>query len=1143
MDIAIMQRGRAILALTVLVLASSCYQEEEMFLQDDLHGMKKMTVEASWDDGPETRTVRQSDGRIFWSPGDKINLFYGSSPGSEFTATITEPSATAPFEGYLLAATGASEQGVATQTFWGVYPYDAANTCDGTGVYLTVKGTQVSSPGSFGNGMNPAVANSPGLSLSFKNVGSWFVFSVLSSGVTSVTFSGNNGEDIAGKVHVTLDSSGKPVSEVVEGEGLKSITVTPENGNEFIPNTDYYITLLPQTLSQGYTFTMYTGDGKVAIRKTESSKTFVLSQHSTGRKIDKDLPWQTLYVDMGDGVMWATMNVGASSPQDFGDYFAWGETTTKDNYSWSTYSYGTESNLTKYNSADGLTRLQPGDDAATVNWGGDWRTPTEEEWAWLTNDNNCTWTKSYNPYGYTVTSRINGNSIFLPLAGYYWEQPNSNYTGYYWSSDLSSTYLYEARMRMFDSGSTNSMTDSNRSVGRSVRPVRGQSAAERYVELGPGVKWAKMNIGASSPEESGDYFAWGETRPKSEYSSTNYAFGTYRALTKYVNNAEYGTVDGRTALLPVDDAATAAWGGDWRTPTQEEWNWLESNCTMESATENGVSGYRYTSNVSGYTDKSIFIPRAGFYSYNNPTAVQAGFSYWTSVMCDDGAPYSAWMVNPSNNRAERYTGRPIRAVYMPRVALTSLAIREESVTVGMELKTLLSIEYTPANATEHGVIWTSSDESIATVSGYGEVTGVYPGTATITATSLDGGFSASCTVKVMMSYVDMGNGYEWGYFNIGADSPSSPGDYFAWGELYSKDEFTTDNYTSYLYNLYSQSSGNTYLKPSNDVASRTWGTDWRIPSKADWQWLIDNCTWTSMSSSGYRIYVIESNITHKKIYLPIAGVMWGDAVSEQNDVPYYWSSDLSTLTDGRAQVLTEEWGEVCIADKDRDYGMQVRAVRRVSVDMGNGLKWAVRNLGTSNGAREYEYGGYYSWGDAWSKSDYSWATYRWMQEGEYNWKHITKYTFADNQTDGIWYDADGNFIGDGKTSLADYNYADDPARIFWGGTWRTPTDAEWTWLRTNCTWTWTDNNQDSGIAGWIVTSNVSGFEGNSIFLPAAGERGGTNLINAGSCGSYWSSSLDKNHSGYAWDVYFNSEGVRRVSGFRFYGMAVRPVSE
>ena len=158
-----------LLAIASVLIANGCSYLEEPFVQGESGSTKRMTVEATWGDAPETKTSRQSDGSIWWSPGDEINLFYGSSTKSKFTATITEPSATASFEGWLSAATGSSNQGIATQTFWGIYPYDESNTCDGNGVTLAIRGAQTASPGSFGEGMNPAVANSPGLNMSFCN--------------------------------------------------------------------------------------------------------------------------------------------------------------------------------------------------------------------------------------------------------------------------------------------------------------------------------------------------------------------------------------------------------------------------------------------------------------------------------------------------------------------------------------------------------------------------------------------------------------------------------------------------------------------------------------------------------------------------------------------------------------------------------------------------------------------------------------------------------------------------------------------------------------------------------------------------------------------------------------------------------------
>lgn len=106
-----------------------------------------------------------------------------------------------------------------------------------------------------------------------------------------------------------------------------------------------------------------------------------------------------------------------------------------------------------------------------------------------------------------------------------------------------------------------------------------------------------------------------------------------------------------------------------------------------------------------------------------------------------------------------------------------------------------------------------------------------------------------------------------------------------------------------------------------------------------------------------------------------------------------------------------------------------------------------------------------------------------------------------------------------------------------------PTDAEWTELRNNCTWTWTSNYNETGVAGRIVTSNKTGYTDKSIFFPAAGYRLGSDLNDSGSSGFYWSSSLYTAYPYDAWNVLFYSDIVGRIFNDRFFGFSVRPVSE
>ena len=191
------------------------------------------------------------------------------------------------------------------------------------------------------------------------------------------------------------------------------------------------------------------------------------------------------------------------------------------------------------------------------------------------------------------------------------------------------------------------------------------------------------------------------------------------------------------------------------------------------------------------------------------------------------------------------------------------------------------------------------------------------------------------------------------------------------------------------------------------------------------------------------------------------------------------------------------------------------------VDLGLSVKWATCNVGATSSE---EYGDYYAWGETEPKSKYSWSTYKWCR-GTYN--TLTKYNTNSSYGSTV----------DNRTTL---ELSDDAARAKWGSAWRMPTDAEWTELRTNCTWTWTSNYNGTGVAGRIVTSNING---NSIFLPAAGYRAGGNLVKAGNEGRYWSSSLYADSPYSAFHVYFTSDDVLRYvdNDSRYRGFSVRPV--
>ena len=201
-----------------------------------------------------------------------------------------------------------------------------------------------------------------------------------------------------------------------------------------------------------------------------------------------------------------------------------------------------------------------------------------------------------------------------------------------------------------------------------------------------------------------------------------------------------------------------------------------------------------------------------------------------------------------------------------------------------------------------------------------------------------------------------------------------------------------------------------------------------------------------------------------------------------------------------------------------------------AVDLGLSVKWANMNIGAT---KPEGYGAYFAWGETSPKEVYNWSTYKYMQSGKSSREYITKYTIPDDKKSGIWYNGD-IFVGDNKTTL---DLADDAAHVNWGGSWRMPTKAEQDELYDNCIWTWTTQN---GINGCLLTSKKNG---NSIFLPAAGNRYGSSGNYVGSGGGCWSSSLNGSYSIYAYILDFDSDGMQLANGNRYFGLSVRPVCQ
>ncbi|MBP3717686.1 MAG: DUF1566 domain-containing protein [Paludibacteraceae bacterium] len=200
--------------------------------------------------------------------------------------------------------------------------------------------------------------------------------------------------------------------------------------------------------------------------------------------------------------------------------------------------------------------------------------------------------------------------------------------------------------------------------------VSGKEGIYTYVDLGleSGTKWATCNVGATKPTEYGDYFAWGETKPKEEYRESTYKWckGSSTSMTKYCTDSYFGTVDNKKVLDAEDDAATANWGSAWRMPTRDEIKELLDGCSWEWVNDFNGSGVRGRLGTSKKNGATIFLPAAGYRIGTDFYSVGKYGYYWSSSLEEDisSHAYCLYFLDGDIDWVtdDRYYGHCVRAV-------------------------------------------------------------------------------------------------------------------------------------------------------------------------------------------------------------------------------------------------------------------------------------------------------------------------------------------------------------------------------------------------------------------------------------------------------------------------------------------------
>ena len=475
------------------------------------------------------------------------------------------------------------------------------------------------------------------------------------------------------------------------------------------------------------------------------------------------------------------------------------------------------------------------------------------------------------------------------------------------------------------------------------------------VDLGLSVKWATFNLGATVPEEYGDYYAWGETEMKGSYSWSNYKYylrGTdayNNVYSKYVVDSRNGTVDNKTELDEDDDVAHLLWGSNWRIPTRAEMNELEWYCSFTYTVLNGIKGYLITSRKEGYEGRSIFIPGSSdmnidanpnyYYGFNN-----TNLCYCSSSISRSRPGYIYTFYHNNNDVLLRSEGHLIRPVCPSDLWLNSVSINDSINTVDLVpgLSTTLS-PIVKQNDVElsYQLIWSTKDPTIATVDDYGTVTGLSNGTTTITASIQS--IVKEYTVHVLNEsevdheYVDLGLSVKWATVNVGAIQPLQEGGFYAWGDIYSQEDYSWKNYKWYdntngklmKYNFdYSKGlvDNKNTLDLSDDAAHAKWGGNWRTPTMEEFGELIDGCTIEAVSG-GYKFTSKREGFTEKYIIIPMVDRYKNGVSTNWSNTAYYWSSSLDGTDPMNAYCFSLRAGSSYNGyTVVRTYGFQVRPV-------------------------------------------------------------------------------------------------------------------------------------------------------------------------------------------------------------------------
>lgn len=510
-------------ALIAGALLAACSSEEA---GQQGAGPYPITFKAAQAGSQATRTAIQQGidetgqwvNKVVWTSGDTFTLFDAAGVNNTFTESGGAGTPVCTFNGTVTTL---------TPDWYALYPATPGAAISGktiTGAVLPA--AQTAAADSFDPKANLQTAHTTTENITFEHAAAYLKFMLLED--YTITFEGNDGEAVAGTVNLTVADNGTSTYTVTSPETKVTLTTVAPADGEYGNGKAYLLAILPQNFAKGFTIKCTDSKGKTICFKSTQAIEFEAGEIVNMGNVYADginwkeegadnAPANAVAVDLGlpSGIKWANINLGAEGPEDYGKYYAWGATEEQDVYDWVHCPYLTQ-NTTEYSETlftkyldsttskykdpsatdeDALkTVLDPEDDAAHVNWGGDWRMPTRAEQEELRRNCYCQWVTTYNGrevngyivykakkdtdkgkknnYEISANYSVSDTHIFLPAAGYRDGSDLSRVglSGDYWSSSLNSYNSDNAYYLYLDSGSVGPGSR-YRYYGHTVRPV------------------------------------------------------------------------------------------------------------------------------------------------------------------------------------------------------------------------------------------------------------------------------------------------------------------------------------------------------------------------------------------------------------------------------------------------------------------------------------------------------------------------------------------------------------------------------------------------------------------------------------------------------------------------------------------------